>query len=102
MAPISQPKRSRTPLLFTSAELLTPYLSRHPTASDQGLELALSNILIFGNFKKTEEGSGIYMIYAPRSVAGIFKRVKEWEVEINKGGILVLRGEEMAVGYCRV
>jgi hypothetical protein len=102
MTPISQPKRSGPPLLFTRPDLLTPYLCRHPTASDQDLELALSNILTFGDFKKTEEGSGIYVIYAPRIVAGVFKRVKEWEVEINKGGILVLRGEEMAVGYCRV
>jgi hypothetical protein len=80
------PKNPQLPrLLFTRAELLTPYTTRHPTASAESLDKALSNIISFGLFVETKPDSGIYETFAPRKFSGVFKRVKKLEGELNRG-----------------
>jgi hypothetical protein len=102
--PPSSPALRRS-LLFTRTDLLTPYLSRHPTASATDLELALKNIMRFGDFKETECGSGIYEIFAPKNFSSLFWRVKNLEEEIRRDGGGGYRGkfmmdeEELAEGY---
>jgi hypothetical protein len=94
MASIQPPSPPRS-LLFIRADILAPYLSRNPTASPQDLDLALSNIVKFGDFKETEDGSGIYEILAPKDFSSLFWRVKNLEEEIKRDG----GGEELAEGY---
>jgi hypothetical protein len=103
MAPIQPPSPPRS-LLFTRANILVPYLSRNPTASPADLDLALSNMIRFGDFKETESGSGIYEIFAPRDFSGLFWRVKNLEEEVKRDGGggykgKMMGGEEFAEGY---
>jgi hypothetical protein len=103
MAPIQPPSPPRS-LLFTRADILAPYLSRHLTASSADLDLAFSNMIRFGDFKETESGSGIYEIFAPKDFSSLFWRVKNLEEEIKRDGGGGYRGkmigvEEFAEGY---
>jgi hypothetical protein len=103
MAPIEPPFPPRS-LLFTRANILAPYLSRNPTASPQDLDLALSNLITFGDFTETQPSSGVYHIFAPKDFSSLFWRVKNLEEEIKRDGGggyrgMMMGGEELAEGY---